>query len=128
MRAHLQFTAFLFFLGGALFAAAALLAPSLFTATATAIAESGEEGADVGAALVAWTGRTVAVGGAVLAVPSLLCGWGILRRHSWSRWLGIFLAALAVVQVPIGTIVGGYILWVLLSARFEPWFEERRGD
>lgn len=123
MRAHLQFTAFLFIVIGAVFALAAALAPSLFSATAQAVAESGEEGADIGAALIAWTGRTVAIGGAILSLPSLVCGWGLLRRRRWSRWLGIFLGALAVVQVPVGTIVGGYILWVLLSARFESWFE-----
>jgi hypothetical protein len=128
MRAHLHFTAFLFVLIGAVFALAAVLAPSLFSATAQAMAESGEEGADVGAALMAWTGRTVAIGGAVLSLPSLVCGWGLLRRRAWSRWLGIFLAALAVVQVPVGTIVGGYILWVLLSARFESWFEPAKRD
>jgi hypothetical protein len=111
MRAHLHFTAFLFVLIGAVFALAAVLAPSLFSATAQAMAESGEEGADVGAALMAWTGRTVAIGGAVLSLPSLVCGWG-----------------LAVVQVPVGTIVGGYILWVLLSARFESWFEPAKRD
>jgi hypothetical protein len=128
MRAHLHFTAFLFVLIGAVFALAAVLAPSLFSATAQAMAESGEEGADVGAALIAWTGRTVAVGGAVLSLPSLVCGWGLLRRRAWSRWLGIFLAALAVVQIPVGTIMGGYILWVLLSARFEAWFEPAERD
>ena len=101
MRAHLHFTAFLFVLIGAVFALAAVLAPSLFSATAQAMAESGEEGADVGAALIAWTGRTVAIGGAVLSLPSLVCGWGLLRRRAWSRWLGIFLAALAVVYSPL---------------------------
>jgi hypothetical protein len=128
MRAHLHFTALLFILIGAVFGLAAVLAPSLFSATAEAVAQSGEEGADVGAALIAWTGRTVAIGGAVLSLPSLVCGWGLVRRRTWSRWLGIFLAALAVVQVPVGTIVGGYILWVLLSARFESWFEPAERD
>lgn len=123
MRAHLHLAAALFFLAGAIFAAAAILAPSLFTAAASTIAETGDEGADIGASLVALTGRAVAIGGAVLALPSLVCGWGIVRRRRWSRWLGIFLAAVAVVQVPVGTIFGGYVLWVLLSARFEAWFE-----
>lgn len=126
MRTHLHLTAALFILAGVFFAAAAIVAPSLFTAAASAVAESGEDGADVGAVLVALTGRAVAIGGAVLALPSLLCGWGIWRRRAWARWLGIFLAALAVVQVPVGTIFGGYTLWVLLSARFEGWFEPAR--
>lgn len=127
MRTHLHITAALFLLAGAFFTTAAILAPSLFTAAASAVAQSGDDGAEVGAALVALTGRTVAIGGALLALPSLACGWGIWRRRSWARWLGIFLAALSVVQVPVGTIFGGYILWVLLSERFEPWFEPGPG-
>jgi hypothetical protein len=128
MRAHLRFTAALFLLAGAFFAVAAVLAPSLFTAAASAIADAGDEGADIGAFVIAYTGRAVAIGGAVLAVPSLVCGWGLLRRRPWSRWLGILLAALAVVQFPVGTMLGGYVLWVLLSERFEGWFETGGGD
>lgn len=123
MRTHLHLSATLFFLAGAFFAGAALLAPSLFNAAASAMAASGDDAADIGVALIAWTGRTVAIGGAILALPSLVCGWGLVRHRPWSRWLGILLAAVAVVQVPVGTIVGGYVLWVLLSARFEAWFE-----
>jgi hypothetical protein len=69
------------------------------------------------------TGRAVAIGAGILALPSLVCGWGLLRRRGWARWLGICLAAVAVVAIPVGTIVGGYVLWVLLSERFEPWFD-----
>lgn len=126
MRTHLHLTAALFILAGVFFATAAILAPSLFTAAAAAVAESGDEGADVGAIMVTLTGRVVAIGGAVLALPSLVCGWGILRGKPWARWLGILLAALAVVQVPVGTIAGAYVLWVLLSERFETWFEPIR--
>lgn len=104
-------------------ALAALLAPTLSTAAADAVASSGEEGADIGAALIAWTGRAISIAGFILCVPSLLCGWGLLRHHSWARWLGILLAAIAVVQIPVGTILGGYLLWVLLSTRSEPWFD-----
>jgi hypothetical protein len=128
MRTHLRFTAALFFLAGAFFAAAAILAPSLFSAAASAIAAASDEGADIGAIVIAYTGRAVAIGGAVLSVPSLVCGWGLLRRRPWSRWLGILLAALAVVQFPVGTMFGGYVLWVLLSERFERWFETSAGD
>ena len=104
---------------------AAVLAPPLSTAAASAVAASGDDGADVSAALIAWTGRAITIGGAVLVLPSLVCGWGLLRRRRWARWLGILLAAVAVVQIPIGTIAGGYVLWVLLSERFEPWFDEQ---
>lgn len=128
MRTHLRLTASLFYLAGALLLVAALVGPSFTAAAARALTESGEEGAEVGAALLVWTGRAMAIGGAVLSLPSLACGWGLMRRRRWSRWLGIFLAALAVIQIPVGTIVGGYVLWVLLTARFEAWFEPARPD
>jgi hypothetical protein len=123
MRTHLRIVAALFLLAGLVCAAAALLAPSIFAEAATAVGESGEEGAELGATMLALTGRGLAIAGAVFTLPCLLCSWGLSRRRSWSRWLGIFLAALLVTQVPIGTAIGGYVLWVLLSRRFEPWFE-----
>ncbi len=123
MRTHLRIIAAFFLLAGVLCAATALLAPAIFTAAATVVEESGDDGADLGATVLTLTGRGLAVGGAVFALPCLVCAWGLIRRRPWSRWLGIFLAALMVTQVPIGTVMGGYILLVLLSRRFEPWFE-----
>ena len=124
MRAHLHLTAFLLALSGAMLLALALLAGPLSNAAATSLITAGSEDGALAAALIQWTGRTVAIGGVVLGLPALLCAWGIVRRKAWARWLGIFLAALAVVQIPIGTLAGGYILWVLLSRRFEPWFDD----
>jgi hypothetical protein len=123
MPAHLRIIAAFFLVAGLISAATALLAPSIFTAAATAVVESGEDGAELGATVLTLTGRGLAIAGAVFALPCLACGWGLVRRRPWSRWLGIFLAALMVTQVPIGTALGGYVLWVLLSRRFEPWFE-----
>lgn len=122
MRTHLHLTAALFVVAGLIFAAAALISPSIFAAAAASADASGEDGA-VAAALLHLTGRTVTIGGALLAGPSLICGWGVLRHRRWARWLAILLASIALVYVPIGTVVGGYVLWVMLSERFEPWFD-----
>lgn len=124
MRAHLRFTAFLFAVCGVGFLAVALVAVPLANTISLSVAHSADEHAQVAAALIEWTGRWMAIGSAVLAGPTLLCAWGLLRHAAWSRWLGIFLGALAVVMIPIGTMVGGYVLWVLLSERFEPWFDD----
>jgi len=123
MRTHLRIIAAFFFLAGLVCTATALLAPSIFAEVATAVGESGEEGAELGATMLTLTGRGLAIAGAVFALPCLVCSWGLIRRRPWSRWIGIFLAALMVTQVPIGTAIGGYVLWVLLSRRSEPWFE-----
>lgn len=123
MRVHFRIIASFFLIAGIVGAAMAVFAPALFSAAATTVAETREDGADLGAAVLTLTGRGLAIAGAVFTLPCLLCSRGLIRRKPWSRWLGIFLAALIVMQLPIGTLIGGYILWVLLSRRFEPWFE-----
>jgi hypothetical protein len=52
---------------------------------------------------------------AAIAVPSLICGWGLLTYRPWARVLGIVLSALQLGNFPIGTAMGGYGLWVLLN-------------
>ena len=51
----------------------------------------------------------------ILALPELLGGWGLLRRQSWSRILIIVLSIITVFGFPIGTLIGGYSLWVLFN-------------
>lgn len=63
------------------------------------------------------------IGGAVLALISLLsgitglaAGVGLLQRQSWARTLAILLSIFSLIRWPIGTIIGVYGLWVLLSS------------
>jgi hypothetical protein len=49
------------------------------------------------------------------AIPLLLVGWGLLRRRSWARLVGLVLAAIGLMIVPIGTAFGAYAFWVLLA-------------
>ncbi len=41
--------------------------------------------------------------------------FGILKYKPWSRYLVMGLATLGLVNIPIGTIVGIYTLWVLVQ-------------
>lgn len=52
---------------------------------------------------------------ALQSVPCFVCGWGLLRRRQWSRTAGMILAAVALVEVPIGTAFGIYALIVLFK-------------
>jgi hypothetical protein len=45
-----------------------------------------------------------------------LAGWGLLQRESWARMLTLVLAFLALFNIPFGTALGIYTLWVLLPA------------
>ena len=58
----------------------------------------------------------------VFAVPGLVTGYGLLNFRPWARVLGIVLSALSLINIPIGTLMGAYGLWVLLSKETERLF------
>jgi hypothetical protein len=58
----------------------------------------------------------------VFALPGLLTGYGLLNYKPWARILGIVLSALSLINIPLGTILGVYGLWVLLSNETERLF------
>ena len=66
------------------------------------------------------------IGFFILAKAALgfLAGWGLLRREPWARMLTIVLSFLALFHVPLGTALGIYSLWVLLSAQSEREYQE----
>lgn len=58
----------------------------------------------------------------VLALPGLVTGWGLLSFKPWARILGIVLSILNLLNIPIGTALGIYGLWVLLNKDTERLF------
>jgi hypothetical protein len=58
----------------------------------------------------------------ILSLPGLIAGIGILKFRPWGRILGIVVSALDLVHVPLGTALGVYGLWVLLSNETEALF------
>ena len=59
----------------------------------------------------------------LLALPGLLAGWGLLTFKPWARVLGLVLSVLNLFNVPIGTVLGIYGIWVLLSRDTERLFD-----
>ncbi len=51
----------------------------------------------------------------VLSVPGIIAGLGLLRLRPWARVLTLILCAFNLLNVPLGTVIGVYGLWVLLS-------------
>jgi hypothetical protein len=51
----------------------------------------------------------------LVSLPGLVAGIGILKLQPWARVLGIVVAVINLVHVPVGTAVGIYGLWVLLN-------------
>ncbi len=65
--------------------------------------------------ILATVGTVVGLLLAALSVPGIVAGVGVLARKSWGRVLAIVVAILNVPNFPIGTVIGGYALWVLLQ-------------
>jgi hypothetical protein len=55
----------------------------------------------------------------ICALAGLLAGWGLLERRSWARTLALVMGCLALLDVPFGTALGIYTLWVLLPSKSE---------
>lgn len=49
------------------------------------------------------------------AVAGIAAGLGLLQRQDWGRILAIVLGAISLINIPFGTAIGIYTLWVLLS-------------
>ena len=59
----------------------------------------------------------------LLALPGLVAGYGLLQFKPWARILTIVLSALNLINIPFGTALGLYGLWVLLNKDTERLFD-----
>jgi hypothetical protein len=62
-----------------------------------------------------------AMGLGFLAIAALgfITAWGLLERQPWARMLAIIFGCVSLLDVPFGTALGIYTLWVLLPAQSE---------
>ena len=63
----------------------------------------------------------------LVSVPGLIGGIGLLQRQNWARILVLILSVLQLFNVPFGTAVGVYSLWVLTRAETLAHFGETTG-
>jgi hypothetical protein len=61
----------------------------------------------------------------VLAIPSIVVGIGLMSFQRWARAMATIIAILELLNFPLGTALGIYALWVLLSAETDPLFSPR---
>ena len=63
------------------------------------------------------SGIAYLIGGALLAIsaPGILAGIGLLQRRSWARVVGLIVGFLELLNLPFGTALGIYTLWVLFD-------------
>jgi hypothetical protein len=70
---------------------------------------------------LSFVGVLVLVKGAL----GFLAGWGLLQREAWARMLTVVLAFLSLFNIPLGTALGIYTLWVLLPATADAEYDEQ---
>ena len=58
----------------------------------------------------------------ILSLPGLIGGIGLLSFRPWARILVLVLAFLDLLNIPFGTALGVYSIWVLLNAETERLF------
>ncbi len=74
------------------------------------------------AGILGVTGTAVGLLMFLLALPGLAAGYGLLKRKSWGRILGVIVGVLSLMNFPLGTAVGVYTLWVLLQEDATEYF------
>jgi len=51
----------------------------------------------------------------IVSIPGIIGGIGLLHRREWARILVLIISALHLINIPIGTLIGGYSIWVLVQ-------------
>jgi hypothetical protein len=60
----------------------------------------------------------------VKAFAGFVVGWGLLQREPWARTLAVILGFVSLFfNIPFGTALGIYTLWVLLPAESDIEYE-----
>jgi predicted nucleic acid-binding Zn ribbon protein len=60
----------------------------------------------------------------VKAAAGFLAGWGLLQRESWGRTVALVMGFISLItNIPIGTALGIYTLWVLLPAQSDEEYQ-----
>jgi len=50
-------------------------------------------------------------------------GWGLLQREPWARIVALVLAFISLFNIPIGTAIGVYTMWVLLPGQSQQEYD-----
>jgi hypothetical protein len=123
MDTHVKVVAVLFLVLGGLGVLGALALMAVFGGAAgiVGMAAEGEEAA-LAIPIIGFTGTMLTAFLLLLSLPGVIAGFGMLAYKPWARILGIVLAAINLINIPIGTIFGVYALFVLLHKDSERLF------
>ena len=103
--------------------AALFLAMAVGTAGAIVGAAADSNDAAVALPIIGIAGSALVAFLVIVSLPGLIAGVGLLKMRPWARIVGIIVAILSLLNIPLGTIVGLYGLWVLFNKETEQLLE-----
>jgi hypothetical protein len=114
VQGHLQLLAIFWF---AISAFNAIIAAVLYILANTLLAPGGSAGAPIFLRPLLSVVAVIILSGAAFGFSA---GWGLLHCEPWARILALVLAFLVLfINIPVGTAVGVYTMWVLLPGESE---------
>ena len=119
LQVHIPIVAWLLIVGHAIFLLVGAFVFVLLTSIGVSVRDP------VAPTILLIVGTAVASLLGVLAGPGLVAGFGLLARKSWARILAIVVAILGLLNFPLGTLIGLYVIWVLLQDAASAYFEQR---
>jgi len=124
MREHVKILGIIHIVFGCLglLGAMALAAVFAFSGTVVGLAGQHDPDAMIAISVLGAVGTGLFVLVVALSVPGVIAGWGLLNFKPWARILTIVLSALNLFNVPVGTAIGIYGLWVMLNQETEAMF------
>jgi len=64
----------------------------------------------------------------LIAAPCIIAGHQVRKLQDWARVMLIIVSAINVLNVPFGTMIGAYGLWVLMTPETDPLFQNAAAD
>ena len=83
--------------------------------------------AAVAVPIIGLVGTAIFLISLLLSLPGIIAGVGLLSLRPWARILTIVLSFIHILNIPIGTAIGVYGMWVLFSPEATAMFERRVG-
>ena len=126
MQTHVKVLGVIYLAFGALMLLAALFLAVTLGGVAGIVGATAEpDDAAIAIPVLGFAGTALAGFLGIFSLPSLITGYGLLNFKPWARIVGIVLSAISLINIPIGTIIGVYALWVLLSKETEQLFNTK---
>jgi p-aminobenzoyl-glutamate transporter AbgT len=78
-------------------------------------------------AITSTVGSLIALIIIIFSVPGLIAGIGLLRRRPWARILALIVGCLELMNIPFGTMLGIYTIWVVMKEETTRLFSAQTG-